>query len=235
MNLEQSVQKRFINVITKQEELFMPSKALGVYTELVYYSFLEVFEKAYPRFKKMIGDEKFSELIYEFLKVGAKDPILWRVSGEFKEMLVKENDLEMDFLEDLLEFEFLEIEMYMHKYEEYKKEKFSLESSYVFSKDANIRTFSYAVHHPDFDTKTELFQKGEFLVLFYYDEETQSILYEEVTPFIVEFLQVITQNKPILSHIKEMAELYEITTEELLEILLPVLQSYKSKNIIVTK
>jgi len=234
MNLEQAVQKRFINAITKQEELEMPSGALQVYQDLVYYRFLEVFEKAYPCFKKMVSEEKFSELIYRFLKVGAKDPILWRVSGEFKEFLIKENDLELEFLADLLEFEFLEVEMYMHKYTEYKQDEFSLESQYILSEDVNLRIFSFAVHHPDFDDNPQIFERGEYTVLFYYDEATQSIIQEEITPFVASFLQTITIERSILSFIKEIAKEYEVTSEELLEILLPILKNYTVKNIIVT-
>jgi len=235
MKLEQAVQKRFINAITKQEELLTPSGALQVYQDLVYYRFLEVFEKAYPRFKKMVSKEKFSELIYKFLKVGAKDPILWRVSGEFKEFLIKENDLKIEFLEDLLEFEFLEVEMYMHKYQEYKEDIFTLESSYTLSADVNIRTFSYAVHHPDFDTNTQKFEKGEYTVLFYYERETQSIVYEEITPFISMFLQTITREQSISMFIDDRVKEYGVTREELLEVLLPILEQFRSKNIITTQ
>jgi len=234
MKVEQNFQEGFINKITSPDELNAEDKELQVYQDLVYYRFLEVFEKAYPRFKKMISGEKFSELIYKFLKVGAKDPILWRVSGEFKIFLINENNLEMDFLADLLEFEFLEVQMYMHKYQEHKKEAFSLESSYLFCEDTHIRHFSFAVHNPEFDENIEKFEKGKYIVLFYYDAETASILYEEITPFVAKFLQILTTKNSLHLLIKKTAKLYEISTEELMEILLPILKNYKSKNIILS-
>jgi len=235
MNLEHSIQKRFINTITKQEELSMPSEGLKVYQDLVFYRFLEVFEKAYPRFRRMVSEKKFSELIYNFLKIGAKDPILWRVSGEFKEFLIANNDLEMVFLSNLLEFEFLEVEMYMHKYPEYIEKEFTLESSYALSVDANIRTFTYAIHHPVFDENPQNFEKGEYTVLFYYDSQTESIIYEEITPFLAVFLGTITREKSISIFIEDKAKEYDVTRVELLEVLLPLLKRFTSKNIITTQ
>ncbi len=232
MKLEQSIQKRFINTITKQEEVSMPSEAIEVYTELVYYRFLEVFEKAYPRFKKMVSEETFDRLIYEFLKVGAKTPILWRVSGEFKAFLIEKNDLDMPYLADLLEFEFLEIEMFMQKYSDHTKSSFSLQKSYAFSKEANIRHFSYPVHHPDFDSNPEAFESGEFTILFYYNAKSEEVLYEEITPFIEEFLLSLTPNLSTMQSIEKIAEVYEIENEELLEILLPILEHFHGENIL---
>ena len=233
MNLEQTIQKRFVNTITKQEKLVMPSEALKVYTELVYYRFLEVFEKAYPRFKKMVSDEVFDALIYEFLKVGAKTPILWRVSGEFKTFLIENNTLEMDFLADLLEFEFLEIEMFMQKYEEPQEQEFSLENRYIFSETCNIRRFSYPVHHPEFDTSPKSFESGEFVVLFYYDATEEQVLYEEISPFVYEFLQLQNGGKSLIQLIDEIALSYEIQSDELLEVLSSVLEHFSEKNILL--
>ena len=234
MKLEQTIQKRFTNIITKQEELVMPNEALEVYTELIYYRFLDVFEKAYPRFKKMVSDETFDVLIYEFLKVGAKTPILWRVSGEFKNFLKGNKTLELPFLADLLEFEFLEIEMYMQKYEEMKKQAFSLESRYTFSSTCHVRTFSYPVHNPQFDSEPKSFKKGEFVVLFYYDEEKQEVLYEEISPFVAEFLKLQNGTKSLMQLIDEQATTYEIESSELLEVLVTLLEHFVDKKILLS-
>ena len=233
MKIEQAIQKRFTNIITKQDELVIPNEALEVYTELVYYRFLEVFEKAYPRFKQMVSDEVFDALIYEFLKVGAKTPILWKVSGEFKTFLIENNNLEMDFLADLLEFEFLEIEMFMQKYEEHQEQGFSLENCYIFSETCNIRTFSYPVHHPEFDASPKSFESGEFIVLFYYDARAEQVLYEEISPFIYEFLQLQNGEKSLMQLINETALSYEIQSDELLEVLSSVLEHFSEKNILL--
>ena len=116
MKKEQSIQKEFIQAITTAKPSADENPRIDVYRELVYYRFLEVFEKAYLRFVKMISKEQLTTLIYDFFEVGATTPILWQVSGEFKEFILKNNTLEMPFLADLLEFEFLEVEMYMGKY-----------------------------------------------------------------------------------------------------------------------
>lgn len=87
----------------------------------------------------------------------------------------------------------LEIEMFMQKYDAHTKSAFSLQKSYTFSKEANIRHFSYPVHHLDFDANPEAFECGAFTVLFYYNEKNEEVLYEEITPFIEEFYSLYPQ------------------------------------------
>ena len=233
MKLEHSIQKRFVSIITKQEKLTMPNEALEVYSELIYYRFLEVFQKAFPRFKKMISEEKFDTLIYEFLKIGAKTPIFWRVAGEFKSFLSASNDLDMPYLSDLLEFEFLEIEMFMHEYQEFKPTHFSLENSYCLSSEIELRCFSYAIHNPEFDTNPNNFEMGEYRIIFHYDDSVTEVLYEEITPFVHEFLLTLTSSFSLYKHIKITSQKYEIELDELLEILTPILVHFHSQNIII--
>lgn len=233
MKLEHSIQKRFLSIITKQEELAMPNEALEVYSELIYYRFLEVFQKAFPRFKKMISEEQFDTLIYKFLKIGAKTPIFWKVAGEFKNFVSESNDLDMPYLSDLLEFEFLEVEMFMSEYQEPNSMHFSLENCYYLSSEIELRLFSYPVHHPEFDTNPNNFEMGKYRIIFHYDSTVTEILYEEITPFVHEFLQTLTSSFSLNEHIKITSQKYEIQFDELLEILTPVLENFHSQNIIL--
>lgn len=233
MKREQKIQQEFIQAITSPKTSTEETPQIDVYRELVYYRFLEVFEKAYPRFVKMITKEQLTTLIYDFLKVGARTPILWKVSGEFQEFVVQNNTLEIPFVADLLAFEFLEVQMYMREYSSLTKREFSLEECYTLSTEIELRHFTYPIHHPDFDANPTAFQAGEFSLLFFYSEENEAILCEEISPFVEEFLLSLDIQTPLLTQVEQVASEYEIQTQELLEILSPLLESFCERGIIL--
>ena len=233
MKKEQEIQQAFIHSITTPKTSADENPQIDVYRELVYYRFLEVFEKAYPRFVKMLSKEQLTSLIYDFLEVGAKTPILWQVSGEFQKFVVQNNTLEMPFLADLLEFEFLEVEMYMGKYTTFDQNSFSLNNHYKLSQEVEIRHFNYPIHNPNFDANPSSFEKGDFRVLFYYDETQEKILCEEITPFLEEFILSLSLDTSLINSVSKVAKEYEIETQELLEILAPVLEHFCEKNILI--
>ena len=233
MKLEQDIQKRFIEVVTSLEDMPKKSEKHQVYSDLIYYSFAEVIQKAFPRFTKLIPDEVFKTLIYNFINFGAKNPLYWQVAKEFRNFLILRDDLEIAYLEDLLNFEYLEVEMYMFKYTEFEFEEFSLEYAYSFSKDARIQSYHYPIHHPEFDHRPDDFTVGEHIVLFYYDSPNEQILSEEITPFVKEFLSALDDKLTLMELMKEFSFTYEIELEELVEILSEVLQKYHTYNIII--
>ncbi len=232
MKKEQTIQQKFIRSITTPKNASEENPQIDVYRELVYYRFLEVFEKAYPRFVKMISSEQLSSLIYDFLAVGAATPILWQVSGEFQEFVVKNNTLKMPFLADLLAFEFLEVQMYMRKYSTQESQDFSLDTGYTLSDEIEIRHFSHPIHHPEFDKNPFSFEAGDFRVLFFYNEKNEEILCEEISPFVEDFLLALDVDTPLLTRIEQVASEYEIQMQELLEILSPILESFCERGII---
>jgi hypothetical protein len=230
MNLETVIQQHFVDIITSKDENI--STAYKVYQELVYYRFEEVFEKAFQRFKRMVSEEVFKGLIYDFLKVGAKTPILWQVSGEFKEFVVKNSSLDMPYLQDLLTFEFLEIEMFMHKYAPFSAQDLDYNASYQLSKDVNILHFEYPVHNPVFDENRENIEAGNYEVLFFYDFEALQVMCEEITPFLKEFLVMLSSEKTLQSQRDTISVEYALDPSEVKEILTDVLQKYITQGII---
>jgi len=100
---------------------------------------------------------------------------------------------------------------------------------------ANITTSkkSSPVHYPDFDTNPRAFNKGNLRVPFFYSEQNEAILCEEISPFVEEFLLALDAETPLLSQIQKVATEYEIQTKELLEILSPLLESFCERKIIL--
>lgn len=233
MKLEQDIQKRFVDIVTTRNGTKMQDEAHRVYNELIYNSFEEALEKAFPRFRKLVDEEVFQKLIYSFIQDGATDPIFWRVAGEFKDFLLKSNDLDIEYLEDLLHFEFLEVAMYMSKYSDHEKSLFEFKSIYILSDEINIFTYSYPIHNPEFDTNPQKFSKGEYHLLFYYNEPEESIISQEITPFVVEFLQALDGQTTLTQVIKRFAKTYELEEEDIKEALQELLENFLNHNIII--
>ena len=231
MQLEQNIQKRFIGHVTKAEGRI--SQAHKVYQELIYYRFEEVFEKAFPRFRKMVSEETFTKLIYDFLEVGAQTPILWQVSGEFRDFLSANNTLNMPYLQDLLTFEFLEIEMFMQKYEDVLPRVFDLQKSFQLSSTVKIVTFNYPIHNPEFDFNVEAFEKAEYRLLFFYDFDAMQVMCEEITPFLEEFLESLSGTLTVTDVVDSMSQKYEVASEEIIEIMQELLRKYIEKGVLV--
>lgn len=233
MKLEQDIQKRFVNIVTTYDGIEMQDEAHRVYNELIYNSFEEAIEKAYPRFRKLLDDEVFKKLIYSFIRDGATDPIFWKVASEFKDFLLKGNDLDIDYLEELLHYELLEIEMYMSNYLQHKKSLFGFENIYSLSDEINIFMYNYPIHNPAFDANPNDFAKGEYHLLFYYNEAQESIISHEITPFVVEFLHALDGETTLTKLIENFAKTYELEASEIKEALHELLDNFLNNNIII--
>ena len=233
MNLEKNIQKRFVDIVTNRVDVTHSSSAHRIYANLIFYRLKEILEKSLPRFTKLIDSDTFDALLYEFIKNGARSPLLWEVIAEFKEFILQNNSLEIPFLKDLLEFESLEIYTYMQNYSQQIQKKFSLKKSYQFSKLSQLITLEYPVHHPEFDTNPTNFTKGAFFVLTYYKKDTNEIIYEEITPFTKEFLSLLSPKRSLEDVLTIMAEQYEIKIEELLEVFLESLKHYVYNKVLV--
>ena len=232
MNLEQTIQKRFTDIITNRVNVSQPSEAHHVYANLIFYRLKEIFEKSFPRFIKLIESDTFDALIYEFIKNGAITPILWKVNEEFKEFVLANSSFDIPYLKNLLDFEFLELYMHMQKYPNTRTTQFALEKNYKLSDFCKIIEFEYPVHHPDFDTNPSSLQKAPYFVLVYYNEESLNIMCEEISPFVKELLEMLSGVKSIQKYLQDMAKTYEVSFEEILADIEPVLEVYVSKNIL---
>jgi len=233
MKLEQNIQKRFVDIITTQEESQISSKAHEVYKNLIYYSFEDVILNAYPRFVKLISKEALKSSIYNFMNYGAKDPLYWRVAGEYKDFILSKNYFEIEYLKDLLDFEFLEIQMYMQKYTLKEQNTFSKDKHYTLSDAVNIFTYSYPIHNPKFDANPSKFEQGEYIVLFYYDAQKEQIISREITPFLKEFLEELNDTNSVLETMKKFSANYEVALDDIIEILGEVLEDFTKNSIIL--
>lgn len=228
MTKELQWQQAFVKRITQASPLQTTGETL--YQDLLYYRFEEVFENAFPRFKSIIGDTMFSQLIRDFIKEGCDEPILWRCSGKFMPFVSQSDVALPPFSTDLMRFEFTHIEMMMHHYKRYELKAFSLKKLYHLNCDVTILNVTHPVHHPDFDENYnknkdyddhENFEAGSYHLLCYADHTQLEIMVEEISPFLLALLT--TLNQPLQQKLQEMAFEYEISLDELVDAIEPTL------------
>lgn len=144
---------------------------LPVYRRLVYNNIYATLKNAYPLAYNMMETEKWDSLVEGFVKSEAfSDPQLWKMPYALINY-TKKNNLakawQLPFLDDLLRFEWLEIDVFMmpdlnFEYETKKSDKSTLP---IMNKEYRIERFSYPVFKRANPEK--LHQEGEYFLLMY--------------------------------------------------------------------
>jgi len=163
---------------------------LKVYADLAYGRFEDFIRTSFPNFCRYVGDD-LEPVVREFIKLRHEEPLLLRLGREFLEFF-KEGDLPLKakypFLEELLLYELLEIELFNAPDDLYGGD-FSWDGVYRLSKTAVLESFSYPVHKCAGLTSEDLSgSKGEYYLLIYRGkgEEVRSV---ELTDFVFSFLK----------------------------------------------
>lgn len=172
------------------------TKAQDIYRQLVFNRFEDFIKTSFPIFSSFVGDE-LSLLIQEFLRLRHPSPLLIDLGREFlrffreKDTPLKER---LPFLEELLLYEWAEIEVFNAPDEEIKVE-FSWEGTYRLSASARLMHLEYPVHRAEELSEGEITeQKGKHHILLYRDKSSE-VKKTELTPFVFNFLEAIRAGK----------------------------------------
>lgn len=229
MNIEQQWQEAFVHAITHATQPSSNGEAL--YQELLYYRFEEVFENAFVRFKAIVGDTTFSQLVRDFITKGCREPILWRCSGEFMDYVLQHGKTLPACASDLMQFEWTHITMLMHRYMHPSTKPFRLKKLYHLSSDVTLLTLRYPVHYQDFDENFAAYQPATYHLLCYADVVLQDIMVEEITPFLHQLLSRLHQ--PLQQQLEELAYAYDIAFNALLEVIEPTMVRFHQQGILI--
>lgn len=205
-------------------------KPIELYKDLVHHRFFEVISNANPIFYSLIKKKKLKKIITKFIQSGAKTDFIWRLPSEFRVFVKNNKELfaDMDYIDDLLWFEWIEIKLFMKDYDSFKKSKFNVLFSYDISKSAKIKKLSYKVYEKEFEIK------GEYCVLAYYGFKEDEVIYREISPFMYEFLELITKHS-IKKAIIKISRKYKLQPKELKKILMQALKELCSLGVLVRK
>ncbi len=195
-------QKSLLDTILKKKKVKVQGQE--VYQYLVYKVFFDALSSAYPLFYKKVDKKKFEKAVLEFMRFGLSGIEMWRMPNEFRKF-VKNRKLfrEMTYTDELLWFEWSEVELMMKNYKPNKTQEFSYNNEYELSKSSVLKKLNHKVFERDsFD------EKGEFYLLGFYDFENYRVVYTEVSSLLYVFLKKMDKkglNKAV-KYISKMSE-----------------------------
>ena len=213
---EFNMQIDFFNaVIGKNSSL--NSKEVELYKELIFNRFLDSFEHAFPFTKEVLGDERFEFLVEDYVKEHHSKQILWQEAKGLVDFVIK-NDWkfkkDFPFIDDLIYYEWLEIEL-SNENEEENKTEFDWNKNYQISKTARLNIYEYPVHkYEELEIDEIIKNKGRYNLLVFREPQNFEIKTVELTDFVYQLLDEISSGVTPLNALKSKdieVELEDIT------------------------
>lgn len=156
------------------------------YQRLIKNIFKDVLESAYPITHKILGDEKYTELISDFLLCySCHDPQYWRMPYEFKlylEQTALIDHNEHSYLSELLNFEWLEIEIHSQQDTKVKLRQGEI----VLNPYAELLELEYPVFKHS--SHSQLKKGGPFYLIIYRDLEKLNVQFCELNSMSYQLL-----------------------------------------------
>lgn len=164
-------------------------KNIKHYRRLVFNNVYDSISAAYPITKKLLGKKRWKKVVNRFFSSEKiQSPQIWYMPKEFMDYVIrKESKLlnEYDFLEDLLQFEWLEIEVFMMPDEtiEYLTET----NLYYLNPEIRLIKTKYPIHLKKAKNITEE-DKGNYFIALHRNKETSAV---EFTNLSIPFVDVL--------------------------------------------
>lgn len=226
--VEQGIQGDFINFVTGKNPLVTGDKShINIYKELVFYRFSETLANAYPVFRQTIGSEIFSALVRDYIQNHPKNPFVWKMPNEFLQFC-KNHKLLSDFAfaDDILWYEWCEIELLMGNFQRRPIEPFSWINSWKFSDSVRINQLNFQVHLKDFS------RRGVYPIILYYNFTDHKIYYLETTQFMMDLITGMGKVNARAA-LNEISISYNVPDDEIESLVTRTLNDYCFKKILV--
>ncbi|HKI88362.1 MAG TPA: putative DNA-binding domain-containing protein [Draconibacterium sp.] len=166
------------------------------YRRLVFNVIKNALESTYPISYKFIERETWDEMVYRFFsKHKCSDPQVWRMPEEFYHFCRGRHYAEkynLPFLNDLLYFEWLEVELYMMEdqmFPEIKNSRFKLNKRIAINPEHQIIKLEFPVHL--IGPQEAAGRKGNYFVLLFREQNTGRIQFIDLSvlfAFLIENL-----------------------------------------------
>lgn len=176
------------------------------YRRLVFNVVKDALETTYPISFKFIDSVIWNKMVYNFFSTHkCVDPQVWRMPEEFYQFCLNKNYAEkydLPFLNDLLYFEWLEVEIYMMEdrtYPEFKNSSNWLDKKIALNPEHKIIKLEYPVHlkNPlDADLK-----KGAYFLLLYREKESGRVQFINLSILYTFLLENIVLGEKTLEQI----------------------------------
>jgi len=186
------------------------------YRRLVFNVVLNSMTQAYPIAYKALGKEDFKDLVHNFfLNHDSQTPQVWKLPLEFYEFAVTNKyseKLKMPFLDDLLLFEWIEIEVHTMpdiSPSEFIKEGNMFTDILIINQEYKIIKLSFPVHLYAPNKAKDL--PGDYFVIALRDPENYKVKFLNLSILHVFFIeQLATEEKTLNKIIDEASEIFKL-------------------------
>ncbi len=172
------------------------SERVSHYRRLVFNIIEDNLQTAYPLTHDLLSPEEWEEVVTEFFSNHpCQSPQIWSMPNEFYEYLRDVNHPLLEkypFLEDLLLFEWREIELYMSEDHSIRHDLHGNVSNdkLVVNPEHGLMHLSWPVHLMNAsEIKPE--HKGNFFLLMHRDPESGKILFSNLSPAFVRMIEYL--------------------------------------------
>ncbi len=210
------------------------------YRRLVYNVVKDSLESAYPIAFSFFDKSVWEEMTYQFFSEHAcQTPQVWKLPFEFYEFAVEQDFAErykVPFLNDLLYFEWLEVEIYMMEDISYPNHIIIgdwFKDQIILNPEHKLVRLSYPVHLNN-PNKILEDQKGDYFLLLFREKDTgkvQFITLSVLFTFLIE--KIIEAEKTLEDIIVDIIYFFGVNDENLLRFkIIEFLKSLKEKGFI---
>jgi uncharacterized protein len=184
------------------------------YRRLVYNIIDDILESAFPLFFEYANDEMWDEMVNDFFSNhNCQTPQVWKVPGEFYEYAIEKDWSEkykIPFLEDLLLFEWIEMDIHTMKDEvfpEYKTEGDWVKEIVVLNPEYRILTTKYPVHTTP-PVQINETNAGQYFILIFRQPETGSIQFLDISVLYALAIEKVEEEKTLTQVVDELQTVF---------------------------
>ena len=193
------------------------------YRRLVFNIACDTLETAYPITYSFLSEKVWEELTYNFFSEHkCKTTQVWKMPLEFYDYCVEKDvalKLKMPFLNDLLYFEWLELDVHTMpdlNYPEVKEIGSWLDDEIALNPEYKLVKFEYPVHTTAVTDDIEK-KKGNYFFLIYREKDTGKVQFVDLSMLYVFVIENISNGNVLKNIIAEANTLFNINNIEMLK------------------
>ena len=189
------------------------------YRRLIFNVLDGTFERAYPIFRRVVSEEAWKKVVRDFqINHDAKETRIWMLPFEFYDFCKANNygqKLNRPYLNDLLYFEWIEIEIHTMPDKvipEFKEVGDLLDDRLIINPEYKLIHLNYPVHNTSKDKLIK--KKGNYFILVYREQENLDVrFFEFSTFFALVFELIVNHNYTGRNALIEAAKQFKLTDE----------------------
>jgi len=188
------------------------------YRRLVYNIIKDTMKTAFPIGRKLIGKKRWKKSVAHFFENHkCETPQIWKLPSEFCEFYEKNPfpfKKEFPFLKELLQYEWLEIDVFMMEdvpVEKFKTTRLSKKDILIPNREIRILPLQYPVHIKKIKQITQE-DKEQYFVSIHRDYYTKQVKFNDLSFALVEMLIRINEEETSIFDLENLFSKYENDT-----------------------